>query len=385
MTRLAWIPAVLAAAGAACSFNGDDSVPQRSGRANLLDAVLYVLGASTDPHGRSSPNGFGVVTNLREEDPRKVEVRSRALGWFDGASWIDHERILVGRRAPPLRGKLIYRFSDGRLDLLGPSPLPRLHLAQEWSPDAAWIASELTVPCKQGQKPIWSCYRQEAGVYLHAADGSGGRVVVSGHLWGWTPDGRLLVNGPNYNGPYQVLDPQSGKRTVVLRTDAVARAGHAHTATLGAPLWSGDRRYVAARVGFPKADNPRQDSFVVVAHADGRVIRFIRSRYTISMFAWSPRGHRLAYTTSGFPRPHELFVVEQPRSRPRLLFKTGARHFDWITWAPDAQALLLDDQHSGAWRLFALSDGSLRRFPRLGGRPSWCCPVNSYAAISEGG
>ena len=107
----------------------------------------------------------------------------------------------------------------------------------------------------------------------------------------------------------------------------------------------------------------------------------VTSPYVISMFAWSPRGHRLAYTTSGSSEPHQLFLINTPHSTPQRLFQTTNRHFDWITWSPDNQWLLIDDEQAGHWRLLStVRPTNTRLLPRLGGRPLWCCPQNPYYA-----
>jgi putative RecB family exonuclease len=44
-----------------------------------------------------------VASGLAEGTLRRAEIRSREYGWFGGAEWVDRRRILVHRRAPPLR------------------------------------------------------------------------------------------------------------------------------------------------------------------------------------------------------------------------------------------------------------------------------------------
>jgi hypothetical protein len=106
------------------------------------------------------------------------------------------------------------------------------------------------------------------------------------------------------------------------------------------------------------------------------------------MFAWSPRGHQLAYTTSGFPAPHELYVLTDPRAAPwRVLSQVP--HFDWVTWSPDNRWLLIDNEHEHSWELLRLPGHPqarivagaavpTRRLRRLGGAPLWCCPQDHY-------
>lgn len=156
------------------------------------------------------------------------------------------------------------------------------------------------------------------------------------------------------------------------------------TGYVGPPRWSADRRYIAAFVAgkWPKKANAVHG--FVIARADGTPIRVITSPYLISMFAWSPRGHALAWTTSGFPDPHELFVLDDPVAKARRLFATSARHFDWIAWSPEGRRLLLDDENADRWRLLPTGGRrSAKTLPRLGGRPLWCCPVNAYSTFNS--
>lgn len=387
---LGWL-VLIALLGAACSGgSGEANTAERREEAasamstarQRTGAVLYTVGVSTDPYGRSSPGGFGVVVNLGTAGERKLEVRSRELGFFR-VGWIGERRILVPREAPPFRPPLIFRLENGRLVREGSSPLPPLHARQEWSPDGQRIASQRIEPCEPNQRPRWKCYGQADEIYLQRADGTERRKIGTGHFDSWTPDGRLLVvvgpRGALYY--YTALDVFTGKRSLPLSPERVAAAARLTRVSLGPPRWSADGRYLAAMVAgkWPKRANV--STAVVLAHADGRPIRVITSPYLISMFAWSPRGHRLAWTTSGFPDPHELFVLDDPGAMPRRLFATGARHFDWITWSPDGRRLLLDDEHAGRWRLLPV-DGGGKTLPRLGGRPLWCCPVSAYATFN---
>jgi hypothetical protein len=385
------LPVAVAFGGSKVEING----PSASSGADT-DAVLYGIGLSTDPYGRSRPSGFGVATGLLQGNLRRAEVHARDLGGFPGPSWLDASRLLIPRRIPPFRPGVVFRLRAGRLERLGPAPLRRLELKAIWSPDAKLFATEpiRIIDCGKGAKPGLSCWRDSGVVYVAGADGLGRREVARGYLGGWTPDGRLLLTDKR-GEEYLALDLSSGRRTAIIPRAAVARAAQVRRAGVGLPVWSADRRYVAALAGVAWPMRRGITATIVVARADGRVIRLITSRYIISMIAWSPRGDRLAWTTSGFPNPHELFVLDEPTKKPRKLFGTSNRHFDWITWSPDGRSLLLDDANSGfhpdrparhppgVWRLFdAQGGGTLRTFPRLGGRPLWCCPTNSYATLN---
>jgi dipeptidyl aminopeptidase/acylaminoacyl peptidase len=207
--------------------------------------------------------------------------------------------------------------------------------------------------------------------------------VAVGCFNNWTPDGLLLVTDCNYNRPYAALDVRTGARTVPLLPARVASRFRLKKVGVAAPRWSADGRFIAAMIGADWPKRAKIAGALVLARADGRPIRLIRSHYIISMFAWSPIGHRLAYTTSGFPTPHELFLVDTPTAKPKPLFVT-ARHFDWVTWSPDARRLLVDDEHKNRWRLFSTNGRHpARALPRPGGRPLWCCPLNAFGTLND--
>lgn len=379
--------------GAGCSAGSDEpdvaAPPGQPGSTTTWaspqrDAVLYSIGRWTDPYGgRSRPGGFGIVLDISGAAETRLEVRNLDLGSFSGAEWIGDRRILVPRSAPPFRPPLVFRLESSGLVREGPSPLPPLDTQQEWSGGGELIASKPIEPCEPNQHPRWKCYRQADEIFLQSADGSNRRVITTGRLDSWTPDGRLLVGVGNAFSRFEALRISTKTRSLPLEPERVASAACLDRASLWPPRWSADRRYIASLVAgkWPKRANVF--SGLVIAHADGRPIRVITSPYAILMFAWSPIGHRLAWTTSGSPDPHELFVLNDPKGMSRRVFATGARHFDWITWSPDARSLLLDDETVGRWRLLTVDGGKTRTLQRLGGRPIWCCPVNAYARFND--
>jgi WD40 repeat protein len=353
----------------------DGSAPEKArseGRAGAVPqggAVLYTIGVSTDPYGDDQPNGFGVATGLVADRLEKLEVRSPDYGWFGGAEWLDRGRILVHRKAPPLRRPAIFRLLPGRLELSGHAPFFS-GSAYRWSPDRQLLALEPPAPCKPRQRSLFRCYRGGGQIFVARADGSDKRQVAKGVSPGWSPDGRLVLYRTRRDwarGRAVLLDVATGKKSFRDRYWVDER-----------PLASPDGRYRADRRGTKTGGS------IVVTTVAGRVLHRIRTPYIVSMFAWSPRGDRLAYTTSGFPDPHELFLIDAATGTHRRVFATGARHFDWITWSPDGRWLLLDGDEIGNWHVFSAKTGKqVRRLPRLGGRPVWCCPVN--AADLNGG
>src|SRR5207302_1636055 len=184
----------------------------------------------------------------------------------------------VPRNAPPFRPPLIYSFSDGRLRLAGPAPVPRLELEPVWSPDERLIATEPIAPCDNRQ-PISKCYRSSARILVRRADGSHPRQVATGHLDSWTPDGRLLVTNRNATSSYQALDIESGRHSLPISPRGVAALIGKKSVTIGPARWSADRRYIAAMVRAPWRNNDPTHGAFVVARANGRAIRVIRSRY----------------------------------------------------------------------------------------------------------
>jgi hypothetical protein len=323
-----------------------------------VDAVLYTIGLSTDPYGKSSPGGFGVATGLRRGPLRKVEVHERGLGGFGGAEWLDSGLILVARPAPPLRRPLLFGY-DGELERRGSGPIPG-GAGFAWSPRRGLFAYERAIPCDRKQRSLYKCYRASGELFVTQVNGSEQRKVTTGHLMGWTADGRIALFKSYQRAIPRAFDLEAGTTGQILPGWKVEL-----------PIWSPDGRFVAA-IARPG---------VVIARADGRIVQAIHSRLVISMITWAPVGRRLAFTTSGFPDPHQLFVVDSPSAKPRLLYGRGAIHFDWVTWSPDGMRILLDDENRGRWLLFRTDrSGKRRTLPRLGGRPLWCCPVNSYSA-----
>jgi hypothetical protein len=327
-------------------------------------AVLYTIGVSTDPYGSSRPNGFGVATRLLRGEVATVEVRSREYGWFNGAEWLPGGRILVHRRGPPLRQPAIFEFRAGRLERTGFAPFVS-GSAYGWSPAHELLAVERPAPCEPGQASLFACYRGSGRI---AITGGPERLELKGTSPYWTRDGRLLY--------YRTPRDLNRGRAVVLDVSTGRTSVQAPYWPNEAPLASPDGNYFADRGGNERG------SLLTVSNRRGRVVQRFATPYIVSMVAWSPRGNRLAYTTSGFPDPHELFIVDVKSRESRRVFASGAPHFDWITWSPDGRWLLLDGDEAGGWRVFSAESGEqVRRLPRLGGRPFWCCPVNRYDAL----
>lgn len=345
------------------------------------DLVLYGIGVSTDPHGASSaPTGFGVATGLISGPPTRDEVED-PIWCSSEVEWLEQGAILVPRRdgSSPCADVSVFRFPEGHLVESDPAltvPFDDVWRAA-WSPNLSLVAFEPSELMADGG------IRPSGVIMVSDPQGEDQREIVRGHLAGWTADGRILYSTgllfEFVTGDYMAVDPATGDASIVLPRDKLASWLKDPDVTMSKPAWSADGRYLATRVRLSPSQEALQ-AVVVAEAATGNFVEAFTSPYAISMLAWSPNDHRLAYTTSGFPTPHEIFVVSLADDEERLLF-SASRHFDWITWSPDGQWLLLDDEESGHWRLL---DPEMQvqeiLAPRLGGRPIWCCPVNSYSA-----
>lgn len=338
------------------------------------DAILYGLGLSTDPYGRSQPRGIGVVSIVGSALSRSVEISQHRL---QPDFWIDQGRMVAaapGRKG--MRKNLIVEFHSGRLTkprkLAVPTPVWDVAV----SPDGTKIAYE---PIKERKNGYTSGNR----VIVQRFDGAERRVVAQGSLAGWTPTGEVLFwDDPSQSGTLMTLDPRTDVKTLLFSGSEVAAAARrAGPTEVGDPVYSADGEYMAAVASVRWQRGNRNLFTIVILNGDGKVVRFVTSRFAISMFAWSPTGHRLAYTTSGFPNPHQLFVLRSPNAEEVKLF-SKREHFDWVTWSPKSERLLLDDEQEDRWLLMR-ADGRGRRisFPRLGGRPMWCCPLSNFGGI----
>ena len=318
---------------------------------------MYSIGVSTNPYGYSRPNGFGVAAGVGSGRIVRVERRTREYGGFGGAEWLPDGRILVHRHAPPLRRPAIFSYRARRLVRTGLAPFPG-GSSYWWSPDGQRVAYEPPEPCRPHQRSLYRCYRGSGQVFV-----SGLGHVARAKLGGWTPDGRLVL--------YADIHAEGRGEATLLDLRTRARTSRRRYWPGEQPIRSADGRYSARRRGVKNRTQ-------IIVSQRGRVVQTMETHYILSMFAWSTRGHLLAYTTSGFPSPHQLWVVD-PGHAPRKIFATGRRHFDWITWSPDGRFILLDGDAYGGWHVFAAGTGrEIRTLPRLGGRPQWCCPVNEY-------
>jgi hypothetical protein len=344
-------------------------VPARLASVLADTQILYGIGVSTDPYAYDAvAAGVGVATATPSGQLTSAEVHGS--GWGGNAWWLRPGQVLVERpaRAGPPSGWLLYRYAQGRLGLTGRFPLPSPVGNWDRSPDGSLVAFQ---PVKRAKHLGLVSTDQ---IVVERADGSARRRVAAGTLAGWTPAGRLLYwpgPTPANAGTLLALDLATGTRTPLLSGARVAALAGRRSASLLRPVFSADRRYFAARASIVGG----VAGAILLARADGTPIRLLTSPYHISMLAWSPAGHRLAWTTSGAPAPHQLLVIDQPTARPRLAFEQGS-HFDWVTWSPDGRWLLVDNEAFDAWTVLGAATAEHIELPRLGGRPLWCCPQN---------
>jgi len=381
MARRALV-ATLALALAACGGNGSrvSSAVLRS-----RDVVLFGVSASTNPDIGTPGLGIGVVEGLLTRHPALVARSDRWVAIPDG-QWLAGMRLLANQTTTTG-----FTGADDVVELHGDT-LERVGALREpfsltWSsivsPDGRLVAA--TQAFRAGAHG-----RVRAGPLTAVASIAGGgehTFKLRGQLLGWADAHRLAFLSQGWLG---TLDLRSDSRTRLvslaeLARDAGARqASIPNTVTGNQLIGSAD----GALVAFPleltySGPHPlRRGSVVAVMRIRDHTLRLVSSPLQISMFAFAPQGDRYAYTTSGFPEPHELWVgrgINQPTKR---IYFTTDHHFDWITWSPDTKWLLVDDQLNGptpVWRLIP-SDGrgSSRTLPRLGGHPLWCCREQTF-------
>jgi len=352
-------------------------------------SVAFVRGLSTDPDRSSHPDGLGVATGLLTGHVRIV--RAPFAHGPGSVQWLSPGRLLVQDSGSGNRAVVFSARSNGLTALSGLGIRAGGGVVMV-APDRQTVATEpfRSVSCGPGAVVV-GCYAPGRAVFVAHADGSARRRVASGLLRGWTPDGRLVVfsgTGSQFSlGQLATVAVSSGAQQPLLSSSSVARWTGARSVELGDLAFSADGAYVAVMAILDGGARRRQplgaQRAIVVAHRDGTIVRVITSPAVISMLAWSPVGRQLAYTTSGFPSPHQVLLLRTPDAAPRAILAQAA-HFDWITWSPDARWLLVDDPATNSWNLLRVPRQksrpvTIRRTPRLGGSPVWCCPENHYA------
>lgn len=383
---LAFVMPFLMVSAASCTRTGNEDAQPRSDTSpapsldeslvapHRSDAVLYGLGLSTDPYGTSQPSGVGIVSITGARLSTPVEFERRGL---QPDFWLGSGRAIA--TAPSKNGpkSFLLEYRSGRLTMDQGLRIPTPVWDMAISPNGKMIAYE---PIEETNRGYTSARR----VITQRLGGSARRVLTQGSFAGWTPTGEVLYWPDAKRQPYQAgtlrsIDPKTAHSTPVFNGSEVAvAADRPRPARFGDPVYSADGDYLAVFASFLSEPGDRSRSTIVILGAGGKVVRLLTSRLAISMFAWSPKGHRFAYTTSGFPSPHELFVLRSPRGKEsKLLSKVD--HFDWVTWSPTNRHLLVDDANAHRW-LLVDPDGLAKHvaLPRLGGRPMWCCPSNPF-------
>jgi hypothetical protein len=352
---------------AACG-GGHDGSPARRSAAPLTGRVLFGLDFSTDPHPEAAggaSTGIGLVNRL---GAGSEIVRLRGSRWAPADShWLTPTTVTVGRTdgTPPGR----FSVAGGRFHARPGRPVPGGKLAgAAWSPDGGTLAFQRRVGC-----PGNDCaYRPDRTIRLmNEASGHIRPLAYRGLLVGWHGNHDVIVMRDD--GSSSLVPVNGGNARSLLMTADAAHAARAHGALLGPPATSSDGRYVAAGL-WGRFQNRRTFSAVVIARPGGHIVRVLPTRLSLTLIAWAPTGHKLAYTAGGFPQPHVLVLLDNPGDPAKVRYRAGDRHFDWVTWAPDGSRLLLDDEHANRWRLIPADGGRVTSLPRLGGRPLWCCP-----------
>ena len=365
---------VLALAG--CGGSGDRS----------RDLVFFGVQASTNPDIGTPGAGIGVAEGLLTGHPTLVARSDRWVAIPDG-QWLARMRLLANQMTTTG-----FTGADDVVELHG-DRLERIAALREpfslyWGSSIVSPDGRLVAATQAFRAGAHGRVRPGPLTAVASITGQGEHTFkLGGELLGWADTHRLAFLS---DGWLETIDVRSGWRTRLVSLAELARDGGGrqasvpNTVTGNQLIGSADGTLVAFPLALTYAGpHPlRQGSVVAVVRIRDHTVRMISSPLQISMFAFAPQGDRYAYTTSGFPEPHELWVgrgINQPTKR---IFFTTDHHFDWITWSPDTKWLLLDDQLNGPtplWRLIP-SDGrgKSRTLPRLGGHPLWCCRQQTY-------
>jgi hypothetical protein len=346
--------------------------------------VLFGVGVSTNPYGVGDPRrGFGVVSGLPLGRVPVVVERGRWAG--ASASWVAPG--VVSAEGTRNISPHLFRYRAGRLGAIMSPAVPRLSGGVAvWSGDRRWLAFERMVRLGAHTTAL-------SGTVQVVQPGGSSHTVGHGDLVGWSPDGRVLLRTRTRQpllstAPVIAVDPRTGAQRTLVSPDAIHHLiGATLKTALAKPVWSADHRFMALLSSAPwrHRDGHKVFAAIVILTARGSPVRVVTSPYAISMFAWSPHDHALAYTASGFAEPHQAFVLPAPGASARRVFQTSDRHFDWITWSPSGDYLLVDDESDSHWRLIPTRSGlPPRLLPRIGGHPLWCCPQNAYESLYDG-
>jgi hypothetical protein len=390
--------AATALALAGCGSNGSrietarrsaSSPPSATGPASAVlssrDLVFFGVQASTNPDIGTPGTGIAVAEGLLTGHPTVVARSGRWVAVPDG-QWLAGTRLVANQATTAgstgsddivaLRGASLERVAA----LREPFSLTWLSIV---SPDGQRVAA--TEGLHAGANGL---LRQGPVTAVSSLAGQNRRTLrLGGSLLGWVGTGRLAFLSHNR---LETLDLRNDTPTQVVSLAHLAHEAGARQATIPPSVstqWlagSADGTLVAVPLALTYAGpHPlRRGGVVALVGIRDHTVRMIRSQLQISMFAFAPTGDSYAYTTSGFPDPHELWVgrgIQQPAKR---IFFTAYHHFDWITWSPDARWLLVDDQLNSPtplWRLIPTDGRSERQtLPRPGGHPLWCCPEQTF-------
>jgi len=208
-----------------------------------------------------------------------------------------------------------------------------------WSPDGARIAYRLTVypvnpakvhPGPHGDRRSHLCVldlrteHTQCFPDLRQVDG-----------FDWSPDGETLVVDVVGPSPLWLLDPSTGRPSVLVRPRGgwIERAGLSEPVTFTSPGWSPSGRYVAAWV----------NNTPVVFHADGRLATVgRRSREFSEALGWSPTEDLFAYTRGDPPDFTEIRLLDPETGEDRrLIVAQGFPYIIGMAWSPSGRWLAI--------------------------------------------
>lgn len=149
----------------------------------------------------------------------------------------------------------------------------------------------------------------------------------------WAPDGETLVVDVVGPSPLWLLDPSTGRRSVLVqpRGGWTERADLSQPVIFTSPRWSPSGRFVSTWAG----EAP------VVFHADGRLAAVGRSGASyVEAVGWSPAEDLFAYARGHPPEFTEIRLLDPKTVRDRRLFSAqGYPYITGLAWSPSGRWL----------------------------------------------
>lgn len=277
--------------------------------------ALAVAGTSVPAAGAASSGRYWIVLgsdrdgmtraySVRPDGSRLTLLLPATLGWVTPNAVSRNGRTVA--YTVDGFGEPLEQLSVSGADGTGLRPLARSAGVSALSPDGKLVA-------------FTSLVNHSFRLFVIGSNGNGRRRLTSrGDVYepDWSPNGKAVVYSDQSRSPRVtiVIQPLRGRSHVVVRGRDI-----------GTPKWSPDGHWIAY--------SAPQGLALVRPNGTGR---HIVARGSISSFAWSPNGRKLAYGPGTRGR---LVVVGRKGGAPRRIRLRGAQDVGSMSWSPDGRLL----------------------------------------------